>query len=62
MGKSYKNEGCSMKEQAVCEVACVDQTRVNRVQRQLEEGSIPEVSKSQRKKHDWRNYRLNWRN
>ena len=34
-----------MKEQDVCEVPCVDQARVTRVQRQLKEGSILDVSK-----------------
>ena len=34
-----------MKEQDVCEVPCVDQARVTRVQRQLKEGSIFDVSK-----------------
>jgi len=32
-------------EQDVCEVPCVDQTKVNRVQHQLEEPTIHEVSK-----------------
>lgn len=41
-----EKEGDSMKEeQDVCEVQCVDQTKVNRVQPQLEDGSIHEVSK-----------------
>lgn len=41
-----EKEGGSMKEeQDVCEVPCVDQTKVNRVQHQLEEGTIHEVSK-----------------
>lgn len=34
-----------MKEQDACEVPCVDQARVTRVQRQLKEGSILDVSK-----------------
>ncbi|MCQ6278730.1 metalloregulator ArsR/SmtB family transcription factor [Bacillus sp. EB600] len=34
-----------MKEQDVCEVPCVDQARITRVQRELKEGSILDVSK-----------------
>jgi DNA-binding transcriptional ArsR family regulator len=40
-----EKEGGSMKEQDVCEVPCVDRTKVDRVQHQLEDGSIHEVSK-----------------
>jgi DNA-binding transcriptional ArsR family regulator len=40
-----KEGGFMKEEQDVCEVQCVDQTKVNRVQQQLVEGSIYEVSK-----------------